>query len=47
MSFFKKLASDFEGLTTKDKDRAVDPAQQYPGQQYPGQGQFTLPTPRH
>lgn len=41
MSFFKKLASDFEGLTTKDKDRAMDP-----GQQYPGQGQFKLPAPR-
>lgn len=41
MSFFKKLASDFEGLTTKDKDRAMDPSQQYPGQ-----GQFKLPAPR-
>ncbi|KAG8163930.1 hypothetical protein KVR01_005848 [Diaporthe batatas] len=40
MSFFKKLASDFEGLTTKDnKDRAMDPNQQYPGQGYPPPGQ--------
>lgn len=40
MSFFKKLANEFENLTTgdKDKDRGVDQNQQY-GQQ--GQGRWS------
>lgn len=41
MSFFKKLTSEFEGLSTKDKDRATGSGQQ---QQY-GQGQYIKPLP--
>jgi hypothetical protein len=36
MSFFKKLASEFEGLSTKDKDRDAGSSQQQ--QQQYGQG---------